>query len=192
MRTKIVLLSILSLFGASLTAATAVGEEKVGHSLSMRFVVQGAAPEPKMVPVDKDKDCCKPHLWENLVIGKDGSLANVFVFLKPAEDARRVQNQALLANLPKTVTILAKDCTFQPRCLVVHTSQEFIIRNTDSVLHHPKLDTRRNQASGLIPTGDTTLIRFRVAEDIPCSLSCSVHPLDGRLGFGERPHFLRD
>lgn len=176
MRTKLSLFPILTLISAAVAGQITFGEEMVGHSLSMRFVVQGAAPESKMVAVDKDKECCKPYFREVLLIGKDGALANVFVYLKPAEDERPPQNKAQLANLPKSVTILAKDCKFQPRCFAVHTSQELIIRNSDSVLHHSKLDTRRNQASGLIPTGDTTLIRFRVAEDIPCSLSCSVHP----------------
>ena len=52
--------------------------------LTGRFVVEGTPPEPEKLKVDKDVECCGKFdvRDESLLVGKDGGLENVYVYLR--------------------------------------------------------------------------------------------------------------
>ena len=75
------------------------GEAALWGDLKGRFVYDGKPPERKRLKVDKDVTCCGKFdiRDESLMVGRDGGLANVFVYLRTrrvAVIARSLSKQA--------------------------------------------------------------------------------------------------
>jgi hypothetical protein len=110
-----------------------------------RFVYDGKASERKKLKVDKDVEFCGKFdiRDESLMVGPDGSLANVFVYLRTPKVPISPE---LESSLPKQVVLDNVDCIFKPHCMGIwYARQEFRIVNSDPIAQN--VDFR--------PTGDT-------------------------------------
>jgi hypothetical protein len=98
-----------------------------------RFVYDGKAPERKKLKVDKDVDCCGKFdiRDETLMVGADGGLGNVYVYVR----SRKIEVcPELLESLPKQVKLDNRDCIFKPHCVSIwYGKQEFYILNSDPI-----------------------------------------------------------
>ena len=65
------------------TVSRAAESDKWGD-LTGRLIYDGKAPERKKLKVDKDLDCCGKFdiRDESLMVGPDGGLANVFIYVR--------------------------------------------------------------------------------------------------------------
>jgi len=147
------------------------------------------APPPE-VKITLDATCGKLHTMpvttRHYVVGADGRLANVFVYIKRGLEGRRFA-------LPKETPVLDLiDCFFEPYVVGVMTSQKFKVKNSDSLLHNisstPKVTGNKEENKALPGKGETEFI-FR-KQEILVRFKCDVHPWEfAYVGVVEHPFF---
>lgn len=165
-----------------LVSSTLLGEGagQLGE-LTGRFIYVGTPPERKKLKVDKDVDCCGKYdiRDESLMVGPDGGLANVYVYLR----SRGVPIPPGLAEkFPKRVTLDNRDCIFKPHCLAIwYTVQEFYIVNSDPIAQNvaftPLGDLPANIILAPAPGEKTDATwRFHRSQTEPVHIVCNYHP----------------
>ncbi|HEU0124629.1 MAG TPA: hypothetical protein VFQ91_29120, partial [Bryobacteraceae bacterium] len=110
---------------------------------TIRFV--GKRPPVQIVSMDADAQCAKMYggatmTDEGVVVNSNGTLSNVFVYLKTGLEGKRFATPA------EPVTIDQKGCWFHPRVMGIQTGQTFQVTNSDPVTHniHPQPDKNRD------------------------------------------------
>jgi hypothetical protein len=96
-----------------------------------RFVFDGPVPQRKKLKVDKDLECCGKFdiRDESLLVAPDGSLANVFLYVR--SKSVEVCPELDAAFKPR-VTLDNRDCIFKPHCLTLWIAkQDFYTINSD-------------------------------------------------------------
>ena len=115
----------------SVAAASAYTGRPVtgGGSISGTARAPGAKPPPA-ITVRKDVAVCKKsHQPETVVVGPDGTLANVVVYLKDIATGKPV-NAAAKSSLDN------KGCAYVPHVAVVPVGSTLTIHSSDNVLHN--------------------------------------------------------
>ncbi|HYP07827.1 MAG TPA: DUF2012 domain-containing protein [Bryobacteraceae bacterium] len=139
-----------------------------------KITFSGETTQAERIDISEDEECVKLNksgLYDNsLVVNKDGSLENVFVYIKSglAGEAK---------NLPSEAVVLdQRGCQFAPRVLAVRAKQQIKITNSDPVTHnvHPiaKMNREWNQSQA---PGDPALERRFVRPEVMIRVKCNVH-----------------
>jgi hypothetical protein len=147
-------------------------------SIKGKFVIDGSTPKLPAIDASKDAVCVAAHpVDQSVVVGKDGGLADVVVFLKVARGKKVDVNPEYDAAKSQPVTLDNKGCSFHPHISLVRTDQPFIVKNSDSIAHNTKLELNANGGSNpLLPAGDKKDFNFAKPEAIPLPVSCNIHP----------------
>lgn len=145
-------------------------------SLAGRFVFAGQAPAPSPLSITKDVPVCGRHnlVDESLVVGPDGGLANVVVFVNTRNVPVHPDYEATAND---KVTFDNEHCRFEPHILALRTSQTLVVHNSDPVSHN----------SNLAPLGDAPINpllsqkgaaehQFKRSQSAPVPVTCSIHP----------------
>ncbi len=146
--------------------------------LTGRIVFDGTPPKPRPLKITKDVQVFgnKGLVDESLVVGPDGGLANVVIYLtKP----RRVKIHPELKNqVPKEVVIDNKDGRFVPRVATVWLGvQKLIYKNSDPVSHNCNCQPfNDNPANPLLEPGGTFHHMLSFPQFVPVPISCNIHP----------------
>jgi hypothetical protein len=145
--------------------------------LQGRFVYDGPAPQRMRLKVDKDVQCCGKFdiRDESLMVGLDGGLANVFVYLR----SRNVPIcPELEKNAPKRVTLDNRDCIFQPHCLTIWVAkQEFYMINSDPVAQNIAFNPPGDVPANIVlAVGKDATYQFSRAQILPVPIACNYHP----------------
>jgi hypothetical protein len=99
-------------------------------TISGRITLQGTPPKPERIKTASDPNCTGPVFTESFVTGDNGSLQNVFVYVKDGLGNRTFP-------VPTTPVVLAqKNCTYVPHVLGVMAGQPVELRNDDPTLHN--------------------------------------------------------
>ena len=154
-----------------------------------RFVFKGTAPTPAKIKVDKDVAVCAKHplVDESIVVGKDGELANVFIYSREKDLAVHPEyKETAEAN----VEMDNKFCRYSPHCAVLRTSQTLVLKNTDAVAHNVKGDPFKNGSFNiLIPPNGEVPKKFTATETLPATVGCNIHPwMSGFVLIREDPY----
>lgn len=159
----------------SLFALPAIALAQWGH-ISGRVIYSGKAPAPKPILVTKDKDVCGKFklVDESLVVGKEGGLKNVAVFVY--SDVEKIHpDYAAKAKSP--VAFDNVNCRYEPRIAAVRVGQPLVIGNKDKVGHNSKIEFFNNESvNPLIPAGASVTVKLTAAERLPGTASCAIHP----------------
>src|SRR5438045_5040694 len=125
--TPTVIPSLLTLFALAATAPAAEW-----GSFKGRFLIDGAAPTPPALLVNKDQYCIehKP-VNDSLVVGKDNSLVNVVVFLRPPLGKKVDVHPDYEAKLKEPAVLDNHFCTFVPHIFLARVGQPIVIKNSD-------------------------------------------------------------
>jgi plastocyanin len=140
-----------------------------------KFVLDGQAPPAKPITPNKDPQVCgvKPLVEEVIVVGADGGLANIFVYVKTA--GLKVHPDYEKTAKDK-VTLDNAGCRFEPHALFLRTTQTLELKNSDAVAHNSKGDPLKNKgfnpAIGANSSVDQPLTE---EESSPFPVSCSIH-----------------
>jgi hypothetical protein len=161
---------------------------------SIQFVAAGeltgkitlkGTPKPE-ITIDLGPSCGKINpskvTTRHYVVGKDGGLANVFVYLKDAQAAAPAGDATLLDQV---------GCMYEPYIMGVVTGQKFKIRNSDPELHNvhatPKINKEFNFGQPL--KGQVTEKSFDKPE-VLVRMKCDVHPwMFAYVGVVDHPYF---
>lgn len=106
-----------------------------------------------------------------MLLGPKNELANVVVSLTPT------QNPPLNWQDPShDYLIKIRNCTFEPRVLIVPPRSKIRIRSEDSALFHLRTMTKKNKRWARALPQNLTEASFSVSEPEIVSLLCDLHP----------------
>ena len=157
--------------------------------ISGKILFKGKRPAMKRVDMDEDPQCAKLHksaVFDSaVVVGKNGTLANVFVYVKQGLEGKQFEPP------PDAVTMDQKGCWFEPRVLGIQTGQPFRVTNSDPVTHNihprPKANREWNQSQ---PPADAPLMRKFMRQEVMIRVKCNIHPwMHSWIGAVDHPYF---
>ena len=133
--------------------------------------------KPKRMPISMDAvpNCARQHekplLAEDAIIGANGALANVFVYVKSGLPT---------GNWPvpsSPVALDQKGCVYSPHVLGIMIGQNLAIANSDPINHnvHPMPRVNREWNESQPPQSDKKLKTFD-KQEIGILFKCNVHP----------------
>ena len=158
-------------------------------SVSGKILFKGKKPEVKKIDMDEDPVCAKLHksavIEQPVAVNKNGTLANVFVYVKTGLDGKHFEAPATPGSIDQ------KGCWFEPRVLGLQTGQPFRVTNSDPLTHniHPKPKANRewNQSQ---PSGEAPLMRKFNFPELMFRVKCNIHPwMHAWIGVVEHPYF---
>jgi plastocyanin len=140
--------------------------------------LDGQAPHQKPIDMSKDPSCAQTRggtqaATENVVVGTNGGLANVVVYL----------SQGLSGTEPassQAVTMEQKGCQYVPHVVAVNPGQHMTVLNDDKTSHNIHPDPKpgggnvawnKSQLVGS-PAIDVTW----VSEEVAIPVKCNIHP----------------
>ena len=170
-------------------ATTGAGAGKTGSGVirgSAAF--NGTAPAMEKISMAADPACQQQHtdpvLSEAVVVNANGTLKNVFVYVK----------EGATGSYPPPadpVTLDQHGCWYQPHILGVQVGQPLDIVNSDPTLHNVNAKPTTNQPFNIAQPvkGMKTSKKFTKPE-IMVSTKCNVHPwMQAYLGVVDHPFF---
>lgn len=144
-----------------------------------RLVLDGTAPAPAAITVNKDPEFCGQHnlIDETIVPGENGGLPNAFVFLY-TKRGQKLEIHPDLAEAAAVVVLDNKGCRFEPHALVVRTGQPFEVHNSDpGIGHNTNVATLSNPSFNETVPNDAPLKKsFANPEAYPVTVACNMHP----------------
>jgi hypothetical protein len=149
---------------------------------------------PPEIPIDMSSDarCAKlqksPPTTRHYVVGKEGGLANVFVYIKEGLRARRFPISTNIARMGPS------NCFFEPYMAGVQVNQKLSLRSADDTTHTahitPKSGSGNKALNISLPRrGEPREHLFSAAETL-VQIRCDTHPWEfGYVGVVEHPFF---
>ena len=154
-------------------------------TLSGVVFFQGTPPDRKRVKMDYSPKCdalykYPVHLQE-VVVGKGGELADVFVYIKSGLEGKKF-------DVPKEAVVLdQKGCWFIPRVFGIQVNQTFEVLNSDRMIHNVNATPEFNLA--MVPIRNMITTRFTEPRTM-LLIKCNVHPwMRAYAGVLEHPFY---
>lgn len=140
---------------------------------SVKFV--GAAPKNPTIDMSEEPQCAAdyktPPSDPIVVVNPNGTLANVFVYVKSGLPA-----DAKYPTPTTPVVIDQKGCEYHPRVFGIMVNQPLEIRNSDPLLHNIKTRSKQNRPFNISqPTAGMTLTKSFATPEVMLPFECNVH-----------------
>jgi plastocyanin len=174
-------------FLAMVTAATVYGGDVTGK------VVLKGTPKPEIkIDMSADPKCGAMHeqpvSTRHYVVGADGGLANVLVYVK---EGLKDKNFAVPA---EPVELNQQGCEYQPYVSGLMVNQKLKIVNSDPTLHNvhatPKAGSANKEFNFAQPTKGMSTEKTFTAVEVPVRFKCDVHPwMFAYVGVFDHPFF---
>ncbi len=149
----------------------------------------GKKPARKTVAMESDPQCTKLHAStvadETIAVNSNGTLANVFVYIKQGLEDKKFEPSA------EPVTIDQKGCWFGPRVLGLQVGQTLKVTNSDPVTHniHPLAQVNREWNQSQEP-GAQALTRKFTQPEVMIRVKCNIHGwMHAWVGVVAHPYF---
>jgi hypothetical protein len=158
-----------------------------------KFVLDGAAPTLPPVDASKEAYCVEKHpIDQSVVVGDNGELANVVVFLRVGRRDKVEIHPDYDATKDEPVVLDNLGCSFHPHICLVRTGQPFVIKNSDPVGHNTNVKLMRNGATNTtIAAGDQSQRVLTKGEAVPLPVDCNIHPfMHGWVLVKEDPYMV--
>jgi hypothetical protein len=147
-------------------------------SISGRVVVNGALPTlpPKVTKGANIKDgevCAVADIPDKSIMGTDGGLANVFIFLDKAPAGAKAAETS-----DEKLIFDNKQCQFVPHAMIMQTGRPVAVTNSDPIAHNTHtFPTRNNAFNNLIKINDTVGVDlvYDRPERTPVEVKCDFH-----------------
>lgn len=164
--------------GAATSEVQAATGEKITEFGTFRgkISIKGTAPvlSPLVAQGAQMKDAICSQMAvpdESAVVGPQGGLANVFVFL------RKVPNVDIPEPPTDPVVVDQKGCKFVPHALIVRTGQPLKLINSDPVAHNVGITGTAMSFNQTIPASDLEglTLSYERPERVPVPTRCDFH-----------------
>ena len=139
--------------------------------------------------MDADPICASLHVEpvyaETVVVNDNGTLRNVFVYVKSGLEERTFSVPGEPAGIDQ------KGCHYEPHVLGIQTGQELEIRNSDATLHNVHSLAQNSKPFNLgMPIQGMKLKKKFENSEIMAKFKCDVHPwMNAYIGVLDHPHF---
>jgi plastocyanin len=168
----------------------AAPDEVNGATLTGTVSFAGLKPASKPIDMSANPQCERTHkdhplVAEDVVVNPNGTLRNVFVWVKTGIAPK---NWAVPA-IP--VTIDQKYCMYQPHVIGAMVGQNVQISNTDPVNHNihpvPQINDEWNDTQS---PGEAPKLRSFSKQEVAIPVKCNVHPwMRAYIGVVSHPFF---
>ena len=157
--------------------------------ISGRVLFQGEAPVMPVIDMSSNPQCERQHLTpqkaEVVVVNSNGTLRNVFVWIKHGLPRARWTPPAESAKLDQ------KGCVYSPHVLGIMEGQQLEILNSDPVNHNVHAESMINPPwnESEPPRAEHKYKRFE-SQEVLFPVTCSVHPwMRSYIGVSPHPFF---
>ncbi len=155
-----------------------------------RILYQGAKPAKQLIDMQSDAACKQEHAGkavydEPVLAGKDGGLANAFVYIQKGLEGKTFEP------VKEPVLLDQRGCLFLPRALGIRAAQPLDLRNSDKVSHnvHPVPQNNREWNEQQSPGTPDVEHKFARTE-IMIPVKCNIHQwMHAYIGVVEHPYF---
>ena len=159
-------------------------------TITGRVVVEGTPPKAQTIRVDGDRTCATlvpgaARQTETWVVGEDGGLANVFVYVKTGLEGRSFP-------VPTEPVVLdQQNCWYTPRVVGVRVGQSFQVLNSDPLLHNVRAQAAVNQAFNQgQPVQGVRYSHTFSTDEVMVPIKCDVHAwMNAWVGVMNHPYF---
>ena len=151
-------------------------EIQAGGTITGKVKFTGARPANPRIDMSEEVACKNkypaPPTAETVVVNANGTLANVFVYVKAGLPAG--------ATYPAPATPVVLDqsgCRYHPHVFGIQVGQSLNIKNSDPVLHNIKAKAVKNRPFNVSQPNVTTTptVRTFAQPEVMVSLECNVH-----------------
>jgi len=175
---------------AAAPAASAPIDEANAATVTGKVSFTGDKPAMKNIDMSANPACARAHAGapqksEEVVVNSNGTLKNVFVWVKTGVPDRQWPVP------PTPVELAQKGCMYGPHVIGVMSNQDIKIVNDDPTNHNihplPKINQEWNESQP--PNGDSKLKKF-AREEVMIPVKCNVHPwMRSYIGVVNHPFF---
>ena len=174
------------------SAAAAVVEHPVdlatAGGISGTVTFDGDVPAPVAIDMADEPTCLEQNdgsaMRETVLVGSEGELANVFVYVKEGLDP------SLVFPAGDPVIIDQAGCTYRPHIVGLSTGQQLTVRNSDAVLHNINATPTENR--GFNRSQPQVGMEFQTSFPTPevmIPIRCDVHGwMDAYVGVTSNPY----
>jgi plastocyanin len=147
-----------------------------GTAITGTVRLEGAAPPGHALDMAADPYCKTQHaaapMAEGLVTNPDGTLRNVFVYVKEG-----LPDGVRYAPPAEPVVLDQVGCQYRPHVFGIMVGQELTIVNSDGTLHNVHSLAQTNRAFNVgLPDQGMKVRKSFTSEEIMVRIKCDVHP----------------
>jgi plastocyanin len=185
-------LSVFVVIASSLSgwvSGHAVGAS--GDSASLTGVVKFEGTPPKATRIDMSQDpiCAKAHatpvVTEDVVVGANGGLANVVIYVSDGLGTRTFEPPS------EPVVFEQKGCQYKPHVLALQANQKLDVVNNDETTHNIHPNPANNREWNMTQPHGVPLEKTFAREEIAIPVKCNVHPwMKGYIAVFKHPYFV--
>lgn len=151
---------------------TPTGDE---GTITGKIAFQGEAPKFKAISMDADSACAAKHTSpvypEAVVANKNGTLRNVFVYVKTGLEGKN------FAVPDQPVTLDQNGCMYVPHIVGIMAKQSFKVVTSDNTTHNihpmPKINPEWNISQ---PPGADPIVKTFNRPEVSIPVKCNQHP----------------
>ena len=160
--------------GGATAAATAFPvDTTTAATITGRVAFTGAHPPATRIDMSGEPTCAAKHpsgaFTETVVVNDNGTLRNVFVYVKDGLPAN------LTFPVPAAVNLDQNGCQYSPHVFGVQVGQTINIRNDDGLLHNSKARPTANRPFNVSQPTDMSTPRSFTTAEVMVQLECNVH-----------------
>jgi len=164
----------VGLAALALAAWTQPPAAQGGATLTGKTKFTGTKPAAPKIDMSEEPKCKAkyqtPPTDETVVVNANGTLANVFVYVKSGLPA------SYAAPAPAGPVALDQDgCRYHPHVLGILVGQKLAIKNSDGILHNIKAKGTKNRPFNISQPNTMTSERTFTAPEVMVPLECNVH-----------------
>jgi plastocyanin len=189
-RYSVLIISITALVYsvAVLRVSTMASAADSPASISGEVKFQGTPFKPTRIDVSQDPLCAKAHstplTTEDILVGPDGGLANVVVYVSDGLSTQTFQPPQQPAVLEQ------KGCQYKPHVLAVQSNQKINIINSDETTHNIHPSPVNNREWNMTQPHGMPLEKSFAREEVAVPVKCNVHPwMKGYIAVLKNPYF---
>ena len=176
----------LSLSGRVTTGWASPADASTSLKGTVKF--EGAAPKPSRIEMSADPLCAKarstPAATEDIVVGADGGLANVVVYVSDGLSSHSFPPPEQPATLEQ------KGCQYRPHVLALQANQKLEVVNSDETTHNIHPTPNNNREWNMSQPHGVPLEQSFAREEIAIPVKCNVHPwMRGYIAVFKHPYF---
>jgi hypothetical protein len=151
---------------------------------------EGTAPQGSPIDLSEEPTCAEKHAngaatTEEVVVNSNGTLRNVFVWVKEGLPDRGYPASS------EPVTIDQDGCMYRPHVLGVQTGQPLVIKNSDGLLHNINAKPSQNRTFNISQPRDMESTRTFSTQEVMVPVECDVHGwMSAYIGVVDHPYFV--
>lgn len=183
------MLSVLALSLSAQVSAGGGGSAGAAGGLTGTVKFEGTPPKPTRIDMSSDPFCAKAHptpaTTEDIVVGANGGLANVVIYVSDGLGGRTFQPP------PQPAVFEQKGCQYKPHVLALQANQKLDVVNTDETTHNIHPSPSNNREWNMTQPHGVPLEQTFAREEIAIPVKCNVHPwMRGYIAVLKHPYFV--